>query len=75
MNRAIDVRSEAPPKISRRKTQSEATKARLFDETVREFKRSGFAATEIVVVTERLGVSRGTFYVHFPDGIDPLQPA
>ena len=38
----------------------------LFDETVREFKRNGFAATEVAVVTERVGVSRGAFYVYFP---------
>jgi TetR/AcrR family transcriptional regulator, repressor for uid operon len=37
----------------------------LFDETVREFKRSGFADTEIAVITDRVGVSRGAFYVHF----------
>jgi AcrR family transcriptional regulator len=45
--------------------QREATRAALFDETVREFKRSGFAATEIAVITDRVGVSRGAFYVHF----------
>jgi AcrR family transcriptional regulator len=30
-----------------------------------EFRRVGFAATEIAVITEQVGVSRGAFYVHF----------
>lgn len=51
--------------MSRRDAQREATRAALFDETVREFKRRGFAATEIAVITDRVGVSRGAFYVHF----------
>ena len=50
---------------NRRSAQREATRARLFDVTVEEFKRRGFAATEIAVIAERVGVSRGAFYVHF----------
>jgi AcrR family transcriptional regulator len=49
----------------RRSAQREATRARLFDETVEEFKRRGFAETEIAAITERVGVTRGAFYVHF----------
>ncbi len=45
----------------------------LFDETVREFKQRGFAATEIAVITESVGVSRGTFYVHFTDKDEVLR--
>ena len=52
---------------NRRSAQREATRARLFDVTVEEFKRRGFAATEIAVIAERVGVSRGAFYVHFAD--------
>ncbi len=48
-----------------RSAQREATRARLFDETVDEFKRRGFADTEIAAITERVGVTRGAFYVHF----------
>lgn len=33
--------------------------------TVEEFKQHGFAATEVAVITERVGVSRGAYYVHF----------
>jgi len=50
---------------SLRSARREATRARLFDETVEEFKRRGFAATEIGAITERVGVTRGAFYVHF----------
>jgi AcrR family transcriptional regulator len=50
---------------TRRSAQREATRARLFDETVKEFRQRGFADTEVAVVTERVGVSRGAFYVHF----------
>jgi AcrR family transcriptional regulator len=32
---------------------------------VSELRRVGFAATEVAVITERVGVSRGAFYVHF----------
>lgn len=48
-----------------RSAQRQATRARLFDETVEEFKRRGFAETEIAAITERVGVTRGAFYVHF----------
>ena len=50
---------------SLRSAKREATRARLFDETVEEFKRRGFAETEIAAITERVGVTRGAFYVHF----------
>ena len=48
-----------------RSAQRDATRARLFTETVREFKRRGFADTEIAAITDRVGVTRGAFYVHF----------
>lgn len=48
-----------------RSAQREATRTRLFKETVEEFKRVGFAETEIATITDRVGVSRGAFYVHF----------
>jgi AcrR family transcriptional regulator len=50
---------------NRRTAQRDATRAALFAETVEEFKRVGFAQTEIASITDRVGVSRGTFYVHF----------
>ena len=50
---------------SLRSARREATRARLFEETVEEFKRRGFAETQIASITERVGVTRGAFYVHF----------
>lgn len=50
---------------NRRAAQREATRARLYEVTVEEFKQRGFAATEIAVIAERVGVSRGAYYVHF----------
>lgn len=49
----------------RRAARSEATRARIFTETVAEFRQRGFAETEVAVIAERVGVSRGAFYVHF----------
>jgi AcrR family transcriptional regulator len=61
-----DVRTPSPTTgRSGRTAQREATRARLFDETVEEFRRRGFAGTEIAAITERVGVTRGAFYVHF----------
>ena len=51
--------------MSQRAHQRDATRAQLFEATVSEFRRVGFAATEIAVVTDHVGVSRGAFYVHF----------
>ena len=48
-----------------RADQRAATRARLYEETVKEFSERGFVATEISVVTDRVGLSRGAFYVHF----------
>lgn len=62
------TRTDVEPRTTagdRRAAQREATRARLFDETVEEFRRQGFAGTEVAVVTERVGLSRGAFYVHF----------
>ena len=58
----------AAPQTTRtsvRAAQRDATRARLFTETVAEFKGRGFAETEIAAITERVGVTRGAFYVHF----------
>ncbi len=42
------------------------TRERLFAAAVAEFGRTGTAAAEIGAVAEAVGVSRGTFYFHFP---------
>jgi AcrR family transcriptional regulator len=62
-----------PTGTSARSARREATRARLFTETVEEFKRRGFADTEIAAITERVGVTRGAFYVHFAGKDDVLR--
>lgn len=59
------VTPERAGPTNRRAHQRESTRARLFEAAVSEFRRVGFAATEVAVITERVGVSRGAFYVHF----------
>lgn len=74
MNGSTDVRAERTVRAgNRRDAQREATKARLFAQAVQEFRRTGFADTEIAVITERVGVSRGAFYVHFAGKDDVLR--
>jgi AcrR family transcriptional regulator len=60
-----DQGTRADRGTSRRAAQREATRERLFTETVEEFRRRGFSDTEIAAITERVGVTRGAFYVHF----------
>ena len=57
----------------RRTAQREATRARLFEETVAEFADRGVGGTEIAVVTQRVGLSRSAFYVHFNDKDEVLR--
>ncbi|MEO6628566.1 MAG: TetR/AcrR family transcriptional regulator [Aquihabitans sp.] len=64
-NQIDTVDGSESKQVNRRTAQREATRARLFEETLKEFTDRGFSGTEISVVTERVGVSRGAFYVHF----------
>jgi len=59
------VAAEAPP-LSRRERQRLETRERLFEMALEEFRTAGFASTQIDRIAERAGVSRGTFYFHFP---------
>ncbi len=63
--RTDGARPDAELVGGRRSAQRLATRERLFAATVEEFKASGFDGTEIGTITDRVGVSRGTFYVHF----------
>jgi len=60
-------KAQASQRSGTRAEQRAATRARLFDETVTEFQRSGFNGTEIAAIVDRVGVSRGTFYLYFAD--------
>lgn len=63
-SKSVRLKTQATGR-SLRSAQREATRARLFAETVDEFKQRGFAETEIAAITDRVGVTRATFYVHF----------
>ena len=42
------------------------TRARLFEAAVAEIGRSGLAGADVAAIAAAVGVSRGTFYFHFP---------
>ena len=44
----------------------------MLETSVEEFRRNGFARTDIAAIVERAGISRGTFYFHFPTKEDVL---
>src|ERR1700757_220553 len=56
----------APPVVSAREAQRLQTRTRLFDTAVAEIGRSGLASTDVAAIAATAGVSRGTFYFHFP---------
>ena len=51
---------------NRRQLQRTETRALLFDAAVTEFKTRGFANAEVAAIANAAGVSRGSFYFHFP---------
>jgi AcrR family transcriptional regulator len=49
-----------------REAQRRQTRARVFDAALAEFDRSGLAGADVAAIAAAAGVSRGTFYFHFP---------
>jgi AcrR family transcriptional regulator len=49
-----------------REAQRRRTRARVLDAAIVEFQRSGAGAADINAIVESAGVSRSTFYFHFP---------
>jgi AcrR family transcriptional regulator len=58
--------------LTTRDQQREETRLRVRDAAVRVFRRDGFDAARIDDVAKEAGVSRGTFYFHFPTKDDVL---
>src|ERR1700756_3567819 len=52
--------------VGAREAQRLQTRARLFEAAVAEIDRSGLAGTGVAAIAAAVGVSRGTFYFHFP---------
>jgi AcrR family transcriptional regulator len=51
---------------TRRERQRDLTRTRLFDAALEEFRRVGFDRASVARIAERAGVSRASFYFHFP---------
>jgi AcrR family transcriptional regulator len=51
---------------NKHEAQRRKTRERVLDAAIVEFKRAGTAAADINTVVKAAGVSRGTFYFHFP---------
>lgn len=49
-----------------REAQRLATRERLFEAAVPEFKRAGVAAADVGAIVRAAGVAHGTFFFHFP---------
>jgi AcrR family transcriptional regulator len=50
----------------RRERQVDSTRARLFEAAISEFRRVGFARANVTRIAREAGVSRPSFYFHFP---------
>jgi AcrR family transcriptional regulator len=57
---------------SSRERQKEETRKRVYEAALEVFRRDGVAASSIDDVARLAGVSRGTFYFHFPTKEDVL---
>jgi TetR/AcrR family transcriptional repressor of uid operon len=53
-------------KVTAREAKRLATRERLFEAAVAEFKRTGVAAGDVGSIVEAVGVAHGTFFFHFP---------
>ena len=51
---------------SRRERQVDSTRTRLFEAALAEFRRVGFDRANVAQIAREAGVSRPTFYFHFP---------
>ena len=56
----------ASPVVSTREAQRLQTRARLFEAALDEIGRLGLAGADVAAIAATVGVSRGTFYFHFP---------
>ncbi|OBA78300.1 TetR family transcriptional regulator [Mycobacterium sp. 1164966.3] len=56
----------ASPVVRARDAQRLQTRARVFEAALAEIGRSGLASADVAAIAAAAGVSRGTFYFHFP---------
>jgi AcrR family transcriptional regulator len=55
-----------PDTSTTREAQRRRTRARVLDAAIEEFQRAGTSSADINAIVEAAGVSRSTFYFHFP---------
>jgi len=60
------VAQAAAPVMRARDAQRLQTRARVFEAALAEIGRSGLAGADVATIAAAAGVSRGTFYFHFP---------
>jgi AcrR family transcriptional regulator len=53
-------------RITRRERKSDRTHARLYEAALDEFRRTGFDRSSVSRIARKAGVSRASFYFHFP---------
>ncbi|MHB8878343.1 MAG: TetR/AcrR family transcriptional regulator [Myxococcaceae bacterium] len=63
---------ENPDDLAGRDRQRELTRRRVYEAAVEVFRRDGVAACRIDDIAKLAGVSRGTFYFHYPAKHDVL---
>ncbi|HUJ63243.1 MAG TPA: helix-turn-helix domain-containing protein [Kofleriaceae bacterium] len=52
--------------VTARKLQADSTRKKLFAAAVQLFAAHGYHATTVDAIARRVGVAKGTFFVHFP---------
>jgi AcrR family transcriptional regulator len=60
-------------KLRPRETRGDRTRARLVEAALAEFQRHGFERASVARIAKQAGVSRPTFYFHFPAKEDLLR--
>jgi AcrR family transcriptional regulator len=63
---AMVTMSVVVPTTNKHEARRRRTRERVLDAAIVEFRRAGTAAADINAVVKAAGVSRGTFYFHFP---------
>jgi AcrR family transcriptional regulator len=66
MSSTASAKEAGTPVLSTREAQRLQTRARLFEAALVEIGRSGLAGADVAAIAAAVGVSRGTFYFHFP---------
>jgi AcrR family transcriptional regulator len=69
---AATIEKAAEDALTGRDLQREETRRRLRDAALDVYRRDGFATARIDDIARAVGVSRGTFYFHFPAKEDVL---